>query len=827
MINKKDKLNIVKKSKKKISYSIFIFVLLIIISISINAQVPQTINIAGKILKQDLSGAENGQIVYIYNFNEFITEITQVYAPPVPSLKGSYSATITGSIGDIIRARAYNYTHYGELNKTITDTTTIMGVTMNQTRTPEANINITYPLNNSLQNTSSSFNLTANITMLGNSGTNCQATIMIQDTNILNLKSGELQTNNLGAFTLGQTKNTTFQLEVLTVGLTTISVNSTCSESLTNFENLNNYTIFISTQDFSEPIITIISPDNQTENSSTNTINIKYNVTDDSLITQCRLYINETLNKTENSITKDIEQIITTTLPNGIYNYTISCTDQYSNIGQSETRTINISVHSPEIIIMSPDTNIMLNAGSTTIIECNATAQDLNGNTQIQGMNMTLYSETTNHLAADNERNKYTNNSCLEISAFGNQKNYSCTFELEYYAINGTWTCNATTIDQYGYTGANNSNLTIYPLYAINTSKTLIDYGDVQAGKETSEENITLYNIGNQQISINAKGYGGTNPITGNNMAMMCDLGQNISIEKHKYATIQGQSYSSKTSLSSINQATGITINNQIAPGLLPEQDMYWQIKTDTGSGVQCNGTIVLTATIQNTGNVRIEPTINLKIFDQEKKEIVKEIKYAYTSEILPTLRERIEAQLDNELPIGQYWVEMSAEECSGTATKTFSVLDKGGISDKGEFLRIENKPWAETQETIPIIAYFKNYGDRQVSAQFKGIIESNNKILQTVESEKLIASPGQTIELQTFFKPQIQGQYQVKGKIIYNDKLTFEKGSIINVIQTTVGTKENEDFLWSIILSVIIIIIGIMFFMILNKKKKHKKFKY
>jgi len=115
---------------------------------------------------------------------------TETYGPPGET--GYYSLSVNGSDGDEIVVTAYNATFYGRINTSLSGNPSITeaNLTLNITRDPEANVTIDYPPNNTIFYVDTTFNATSTITILGNDGVNCNATIGF-DNSILNLTVGE------------------------------------------------------------------------------------------------------------------------------------------------------------------------------------------------------------------------------------------------------------------------------------------------------------------------------------------------------------------------------------------------------------------------------------------------------------------------------------------------------------------------------------------------------------------------------------------------------------------------------------------------------------
>ncbi|MBN2422269.1 hypothetical protein JXB41_03510 [Candidatus Woesearchaeota archaeon] len=231
-----------------------------------------------------------------------------------------------------------------------------------------------------------------------------------------------------------------------------------------------------------------------------------------------------------------------------------------------------------------------------------------------------------------------------------------------------------------------------------------------------------------------------------------------------------------------------------------------------------------VSALVYNDGNVRLRPQFRIKVYDQSEENVLLTTSFL-GEEILPTLNKRISRQIPNNLQIGQYFIDVLAEQCGITQRLTFDVVEKGGIVDKGKFIGIRTNEFTYVDEPTPILPVFRNEGPRTVLAKFKGEIISleKNKIIEVIESDEIAIEPSQQIEFPLFFIPDAPGKYQISGRIIYNKKITFEeKSKVINVI----GEKKKVG-LSVIFLILIYMIIGLAILVLIGKiKKERKKFR-
>ena len=107
------------------------------------------------------------------------------------------------------------------------------------------------------------------------------------------------------------------------------------------YNETQNYTAsqksyFINVEDIFDPVVEPILPKNQSNVSAGLTV-LQYNVSDNSLIDSCSLYINGSFNQTDEDVSVNVTHGFTITTTSGDYYWYINCTDSYDNIGLSPT----------------------------------------------------------------------------------------------------------------------------------------------------------------------------------------------------------------------------------------------------------------------------------------------------------------------------------------------------------------------------------------------------------------------------------------------------------------------------------------------------------
>ncbi len=191
----------------------------------------------------------------------------------------------------------------------------------------------------------------------------------------LTINDQENQTNQTN-INLNQDHNISINLTLGTYNWTI-----TCDEERQTGTNDDYYTATTSlyeltVTDTTPPTVTIESPDDNTTNTTTNTIDFTYNTSDTSNLDNCTLIINDEINTTDTSMLKyTTGQNFTIYLDNSDYNWSINCTDTSNNIGNTETRNISIKHDTtpPTLTIEAPPDNTTNQTANTIDFTYNVT----------------------------------------------------------------------------------------------------------------------------------------------------------------------------------------------------------------------------------------------------------------------------------------------------------------------------------------------------------------------------------------------------------------------------------------------------------------------
>ena len=260
-----------------------------------------------------------------------------------------------------------------------------------------------------------------------------------------------------------------------------------------------------------------------------------------------------------------------------------------------------------------PASEIDLTANGATVVSCNASIFDYNGANDIDSssVNATLHIQSVGRDGATDNNSRYRNESCgrcVQVSA--TNITCDCRFAVQYYANDSsTWLCNISIRDSGG-TGAPGTRLnfsdsdvsgivTITKLLALNTS-TLLDYGNLSVTQTSAQITHNVTNVGNINLNLSLRGYGGTNETIGQNVTMICDQG-NISFDNQRYAlgtNNDGIAFADMRNLSNQTAVTNLTFYSRVDDSAFgwDRNSTFWRLSIPLGIGGLCNGTIIFGA---------------------------------------------------------------------------------------------------------------------------------------------------------------------------------------------------------------------------------------
>lgn len=272
----------------------------------------------------------------------------------------------------------------------------------------------------------------------------------------------------------------------------------------------------------------------------------------------------------------------------------------------------NISINSPtsfssiqlEDQTTSPENELDLTPASTTQVKCEGTLTDLDQATSIQSVQATLFSPSSSPTDPDDNNYHYTNSTCQVNTSYGDptQAQFNCTFQIEYYAEPGTWTCQVNATDNYTASTLAQDTSTLNTLLAIGVNSPL-EFGEINATEVSDEKTANVTNYGNTPINLTLEGYGAT-PADGNSM----ECGEtDISINYTKFNLTSSNPgpltpsqfealYENLTSTPTTKTFNLNSRQNDLANDDAMNQT-FWRVYLPMGVSGPCTGNIVFGAT--------------------------------------------------------------------------------------------------------------------------------------------------------------------------------------------------------------------------------------
>ena len=259
--------------------------------------------------------------------------------------------------------------------------------------------------------------------------------------------------------------------------------------------------------------------------------------------------------------------------------------------------TVNITDAKPELLSVIIEDPVTLVAGSTYPVACNATVQDFKGFGNIVNVNATFYHESTTFNGPADNNTHYFNPDCTFVDGDGFQANYTCVFDVYYYANPDEWTCMVYAENDYGFTDNLSNTTTVNELLALNVTP-LIDYGDLAVEDTSTPQEANVTNLGNSDINVSVYGYGDS---PGDGLAMVCDIGD-IAVDNQRFSLDElgdfNIDYASLAATPSL--IAGLTLQQQTDPNQQVTNQTYWRLYVPPNPFGVCNGIIVFQAESAN-----------------------------------------------------------------------------------------------------------------------------------------------------------------------------------------------------------------------------------
>jgi hypothetical protein len=220
---------------------------------------------------------------------------------------------------------------------------------------------------------------------------------------------------------------------------------------------------------------------------------------------------------------------------------------------------------------------------------------------------------------------------------------------------------------------------------------------------------------------------------------------------------------------------------------------------------------------IKNTGNVYLNPRLEIEIWDLQKTRLIKTIE-GNLGQIKPTISAETQFDFDSsDIIPGDYIASINVRQCNiENKLISFKVLNVGSKSLDGIIKKINIPNFIYGFKPFAVKVSFENLGNSETVARFSGGIYKDNILIQILESERLSVKPKESIELDSgFFSPVENNigeeRYVFKGKVYYGNKQTEEFSKVFFV---TNKEEEKQNTNWVLIIgmaAIILVLIAIV----------------
>ena len=218
-------------------------------------------------------------------------------------------------------------------------------------------------------------------------------------------------------------------------------------------------------------------------------------------------------------------------------------------------------------------------------------------------------------------------------------------------------------------------------------------------------------------------------------------------------------------------------------------QKLTGEVRDIRTTDVEVNYPLRIKVDFQNTGNVIARPLIEVAIVKDNVT--IDTFTHADTA-VKPNERKIISVEWDTTgREVGDYIAEVTVSlggEILAAKDLTFKLLPVGTLSRKGSLIELKYEGELLVGRVVKILATFRNIGEIDTKAKFVGEVFMDGSLIDTLHSEEILVPVRETRTLIAYLKIEKEGNYKIRGYVVYEGKTTDTKEISFNVGGT--GTK-------------------------------------
>ncbi len=226
---------------------------------------------------------------------------------------------------------------------------------------------------------------------------------------------------------------------------------------------------------------------------------------------------------------------------------------------------------------------------------------------------------------------------------------------------------------------------------------------------------------------------------------------------------------------------------------------------------------------VRDTGNTRITPQGELTVRDAASGSMVASQDVAAQAATLPTRTGEYTMMGATGLEEGSYEATLAIDGCGAPRRAAFAVLPPGALSDQGDFTGLDANATGAPGAILPVQASFRNSGERPFAVRFSGVVEKDDKVVRVLETEPLLAAPGESVSLESFFTPPGPGNYTIRGSLVYGGRRTGER-SVTLVVPATAPVSAADGGVALATFFLILVLLAVFLLVLIHRKRRGRQ---
>ena len=261
---------------------------------------------------------------------------------------------------------------------------------------------------------------------------------------------------------------------------------------------------------------------------------------------------------------------------------------------------------------------------------------------------------------------------------------------------------------------------------------------------------------------------------------------KNVCIAKFKIpGEVASGNYTSKIYVETVptggiegsGQAVKLRMSTDVMVNVTSKQILSGTVKSITTTDTEVNLPLTVRVEFQNTGNVVATPEIAVKI--TKNGTVTDEFTHSETG---------VKVNTKDIIPVewgttgkesGDYTANVTVSlggERLSTKELQFQLLPVGTLSRQGSLTDLSYEGDTSVGKTLKVLATFRNTGEIDAKAKLIGEVYVNGNLIDTISSEELLVPVREAGTLTAYLKIEEDGNYTIKGHVVYEGKMTATK---------------------------------------------------